>query len=183
MRRAVLLASLALAACVSAPQVPELLAPRDGALAALKARHYEALAPEALAQTIVAVLQDFGFHVTASDLSLGVIVATRGYQPSAGEYARDAGQFMLQGLKNVVTLQWHRRPDAKAGPRSGHSAVVLITPVGSGSAVRLALHRYVNRPTGEAVLVWAEEVTAPESYGTFFARLGETLAREREAKR
>jgi hypothetical protein len=183
MRAAALLASLALGACVSAPPVAELLAPRDGAFGALQVRHYEGARPEDLPQAIVAVLQDFGFHVSASDVSLGLIVATRGYAPTAGEYARDFGQYLLQGFRNVVTLQWHRTPDAKAGPRSGHSAVVLVTPAGSGSAVRLALHRYVNRPSGEAVLVWAEEVTAPESYRTFFARLGDSLARERDARR
>jgi hypothetical protein len=180
MRAAALLALLALAACTSAPPVAELLAPRDGGVAARQVRHYEGAGIEQLAPAVVTVLQDLGFQVAASDLSLGLIVATRGYEKTAGEYASEIGRDMLVILKNAVTFQWHRPPpDAeRVAGKAGHSAVVLITPAGSGGAVRLTLHGYANRPTGEAVLVWAEEVSAPESYRRFFALLGEALARE-----
>ena len=179
MRVAVLLlAPLALAACVSAPAVEELMLPRERSAAALQLRHYQGVRAEDVPPAVVTVLQDLGFHVTASEPALGLIVATRGYQKSVEEFGREFGRDVLQVLKNAVTLQWHREPSAERTVGApGFSAAVSITPAASGSAVRLSLHRYVSKPTGEAIVIWAEEMTAPESYSNFFALLSQALAK------
>jgi hypothetical protein len=178
MRAAAALAVAALAGCAGAPAVPELLAPREAALAELQARRYQDTRPEEMLPAAVAALQDMGFQLTSSDAALGLVVAQRGYRKEFGEYAREFWHGFAQDMQNFWTLQWNaRRSDpAKAAGPAGFNAAVSVAPAGSGSAVRVSFHRFVRRPTGEMVLVWAEELRAPEPYQRFFALLSAALA-------
>lgn len=179
--RALVLACLAAAGCVGPPSVPELLAPESRAAAELQTRRYD-VRPEAMLPVAVATLQDLGFQVANSDTSLGLIVARRGYQRSFGEYHYEFWQGYWQTMRNAFTFQWHvKGPDpAKGFGPAGLSAAVSIAPAGSGSEVRVSVHRFASRPTGEPILVWAEEVAEPEVYRKFFDLLAQALARERQ---
>lgn len=172
--------ALALAAgCASKPEVSALLASRDPALAELQVRRYESVRPEEMMQAAVSALQDFGFQVTSSDAALGVIVAQRGYRKELGELAHEAWRGFLQDMQNFWTLQWNapRWDPALAGGRAGFNASVSVAPAGSGSAVRVSLHSYANRLTGEPIMIWAEELRGPEPYERFFALLSNALRR------
>lgn len=178
--RVLVLACLALAGCISEPTAPELLAaPESRAPSELQTRRYD-VRPEQLLPVAVTALQDLGFQVTSSDTSLGLIVARRGYQRSFGEYNWEFWQGYWQTMRNAFTFQWHVKPPDPAkmfGP-AGVSAAVSIAPAGSGSEVRVSLHRFASRPTGEPILVWAEELAEPGGYATFFDLLAQALARE-----
>jgi hypothetical protein len=182
--RALVLACLALAGCVGAPTASEQFAPPSRAAAELQTRRYEGVRPEQTLPVAVATLQDFGFQVTKSDTALGLIVAQRGYKKTFSEYHYEFWQIYWQTMRNTFTFQWHRRPEDAAkrfGPAS-LSAAVAIAPAGSGSEVRVILHRFASRPTGEPILVWAEEVAEPEVYAKFFDLLAQGLAREARQK-
>jgi hypothetical protein len=178
--RALFLACLALAGCVGAPSVPEQFAPASRAASELQTRRYE-VRPEKMLPVALAALQDLGFQVTSSDAALGLIVAQRGYRKTFGDYSYEVGQLTWQAMRNALTFQWHVRPE-DAGKRYGPaslSAAVAIAPAGSGSEVRVIVHRFATRPTGEPIIVWAEEVAEPEVYAKFFDLLAQALARER----
>lgn len=175
MRAAAIVLALAAAGCVAAPAAGDLMLPRDPG-APPQVRHYEGARAESLAPALVSTLQDLGFQLRASEPQLGLIVATRGYRRTADELAHEFGKDVLQVMKNAVTLQWHRQPNPErlVGPIA-LNATVSITPAASGSTVRLSLHRIVSKPTGEPVIVWAEELAGPEPHQKFFALLGEAL--------
>jgi hypothetical protein len=178
--RAFIPACLVLAGCVGPPSVPEMLTPGARAQSELQTRRYDGARPEDVLPAAVAALQDFGFQVTKSDTAVGLIVAQRGYQRSFGEYNWEFWQSYLQMMRTAFTLQWHSRgpnPEKVVGP-AGVSAAVSITPAAAGSEVRVSLHRFVSRPTGEPILVWAEELAEPEVYAKFFDLLAQALARE-----
>lgn len=183
--RAPVLACLALAGCISEPTAPEMLAaPESRARPELQTRRYDGVRPEDLMPVAVAALQDFGFQVTKSDTALGLIVAQRGYQRTFGEYHYEFWQGYWQTLRGAFSFQWSRKPPDPAkmfGP-AGVSAAVSIVPAGSGCEVRVSLHRYASRPTGEPILVWAEELAEPEAYRKFFDLLAQALAREVQRK-
>lgn len=178
-----LFVSLVLAGCAAAPpQVADLLVPQQRPAAQ---RHFDGVRADEVPPAVVSVLQDLGFHVSASEPRLGLVVATRGYQKTFGEYHWEFWQLYMQILKNTFTLRWHLPPPDPAklvGP-GGFSAAVAIAPAASGSAVRVSFHRFVSRPTGEPILVWAEELPGPEPHQKFFALLAEALARETLKKR
>ena len=177
MRAAALAVALAVAGCVGAPAVEDLMLAGDPG-APPQSRHYEGVGAEELARAVVAALQDLGFHLKASEPQLGLIVATRGYRKTAGEIASELGTDFLQILKNAFTLQWHRQPDPEriVGP-AAFNAAVSITPAASGTTVRLSLHRFVSKPTGEAVVVWAEALPGPEPHQRFFGLVAAALKR------
>lgn len=180
--RALVAACLALAGCVGAPPVSELLEPGARAQSQLQTRRYEGVRPEDVLPAAVTTLQDFGFQVVKSDTSVGLIVAQRGYKRTFGEYHYEFWQGYWQTMRGAFTFQWHSRgpnPEKMVGP-AGLSAAVSISPAGSGSEVRVSLHRFVSRPTGEPILVWAEELAEPEVYAKFFDLLAQALARERQ---
>ena len=175
--RAAALLLAAAAGCAGAPTVPPLLAPADRSLAELQERRFEDVRPDDLMLAAVAALQDFGFQVTSSDPALGLVVGQRGYRKDAGEIARGVWTGFLQDMQNFWTLQWHAPhsdPNLVAG-RAGFNAAVSVAPAGSGSTLRVSLHRFVSRPTGEQIVVWAEELSAPEPYQRFFALLSAAL--------
>lgn len=177
--RALVLACLVLAGCAGAPPVAEQFAPASRAASELQARRYE-LRPEQVLPVALATLQDFGFQVTKSDAALGLIVAQRGYTKSLSDYGYEVGQITWLAMRNALTFQWHVRPEdtgKRYGPAS-LSAAVVIAPAGSGSEVRVIVHRFATRPTGDPAVVWAEEVAEPEVYAKFFDRLAQALARE-----
>lgn len=179
--RALVLACLALAGCVGPPPVPELLTPESRASSELQTRRYEGVRPEDLMPVAVATLQDFGFQVVKSDTTLGLIVAQRGYKKTFGEYHYEFWQGFGQAMRNAFTFQWHVRPEdtaKKLGP-GGLSAAVSIAPAGSGAEVRVSLHRFASRPTGEPIVVWAEGVAEPGVYANFFDLLAQALAAEK----
>jgi hypothetical protein len=182
--RAIVAACLAAAGCAGAPSVPELLEPGARAQSELQTRRYEGVRPEDVLPAAVAALQDFGFQVVKSDTALGLIVAQRGYKRTFGEYHWEFWQGYWQTMRNAFTFQWHSRgPDpAKMFGPAGLSAAVSIAPAGSGSEVRVSLHRFASRPTGEPILVWAEELAEPEVYAKFFDLLAQALAREARQK-
>lgn len=174
-----LLAPLALAGCATPePQAAGLLRPRSGAAAATQERSFEGLRGDEMQLAVVTLLQDLGFQVTASEPSLGLIVGTRGHAGTAGEYAARFRDYMGAGMKNFFTFRWSRYPNPEryVGP-TGTSAVVSITPSGSAIVVRLSLHHFVRKPTGEAIVVWAEEIPGPEAHRDFFALLARALDR------
>lgn len=174
---------LALAGCVGAPPAADLMLARDQRIASIQERRFEGVALEAVQPAVVTVLQDLGFQVSASDAALGLIVATRGYQKTAGEYGREFAQDVMQVMQNFFTLQWHREPDpARVVGPPGFNAAVSIAPAGAGSSVRVSFHRFVRRPTGEPIFVWAEELPGPEPYQRFFTLLSQTLARENKIR-
>ena len=178
--RALVVACLALAGCAGAPPVPEQFAPPSRAAAELQTRRYE-VRPEKMLPVALATLQDFGFQVTKSDAALGLIVAQRGHKKTFSEYHYEFWQLMGQTMRNAFTFQWHVRPEDAAkrlGPAS-LSAAVAIAPAGSGSEVRVIVHRFATRPTGEPIMVWAEEVAEPEVYAKFFDLLARALAAEK----
>ncbi|HEU4352499.1 MAG TPA: hypothetical protein VFR66_11560 [Burkholderiales bacterium] len=182
--RAFALACLVLAGCVGAPSVPEQFAPEARSRPELQTRRYEGVAPEKMLPVAVAALQDFGFQVVKSDTALGLVVAERGFKRTFGEYHWEFWQGYWQTMRNAFTLQWHSRgpnPEKMFGP-AGVSAAVSIAPAAAGSEVRVSLHRFVSRPTGEPVLVWAEELAEPEVYAKFFDLLAQALAREVQRK-
>ena len=84
--RALAAACLALAGCVGAPPVPELLEPGARAPAEFQTRRYDGVRPEDMLPVALATLQDFGFQVVKSDTSVGLIVAQRGFKRSFNEY-------------------------------------------------------------------------------------------------
>jgi hypothetical protein len=176
MRAAAMALVFALAGCVSAPHPADLLQPHDRPAAA--ERRFEGVRAEDMQPAVVAVLQDLGFQMRASELEIGLIVGTRGQARSDEEAAAAFGRYMGVGLKNAVTFQWHIQPNPLpfVGPQS-LSAVVTITPEPKATAVRLTLHRFVRQPTGEALVVWAEEVPGPQAQRDFFALLGKALGR------
>ena len=171
MRAALALAAL-LAGCASAPQPVDLFQPREGP--PVPERRFEALAVDEVEPAVVAVLQDFGFQMAASDPAIGVVIGRRG---EPGDYGSRFGRYMGEGMKNFFTLQWHRQPQPEryVGP-VGLSASVMVAPLPSATAVRLSLHRFVERPGGEAIIVWAEEVPGPQAHQRFFERLEKALA-------
>jgi hypothetical protein len=179
--RALVLACLALAGCVGPPSVPEQFAPASRAASELQTRRYEGVRPEQVLPAAVAALQDFGFQVTKSDTALGLIVAQRGYKRTFGEYNYEFWQGYWQTMRNAFTFQWHVKPPdpAKGFGPAGVSAAVAVAPAGSGSEVRVSLHRYASRPTGEPIVVWAEELAEPEVYAKFFDLLAQALAAEK----
>lgn len=182
--RAAVLACIAAAGCVGPPPVPELLVPESRAAHERQTRRYEGASPEQMLPVAVITLQDLGFQVTNSDTSLGLIVARHGHQRTFGELAYELLQDSLQAMRNMLTFQWHVRPEEsrkKLGP-VGLSAAVSIAPAGSGSEVRVSVHRFASRPTGEPIVVWAEELTEPEVYAKFFDLLAQALAREVQRK-
>lgn len=174
------LAALALTGCAGAPSVSDLMQVREADAHAAQERRFEGAGAAEVQLAVVTVLQDLGFQLAASEPSLGLIVATRGEQSTAGDYAARFGSYMRQGLKNALTFQWHVRPEPErfVGP-VGLSAVVAISPVAAGAAVRLSLHRFVRRPTGEPIIVWAEQIAEPEPHRQFFALLARALSAER----
>ena len=177
--RALVLVFLALAGCAGAPSVPEQFAPASRAAAELQTRRYE-VRPDRMLPAAVATLQDLGFQVTRSDAALGLIVAQRGYRKTFSDYSYEVGQLTWQAMRNALTFQWHVRPE-DAGKRFGPaslSAAVAIAPADSGSEVRVIVHRFATRPSGEPIMVWAEEVLEPEAYAKFFDLLAQALARE-----
>jgi hypothetical protein len=178
--RTLVLACLAAAGCVGAPSVPEQFAPASRAAAELQTRRYE-VRPEKMLPVALAAMQDLGFQVTSSDAALGLIVAQRGYKRTFGEYHYEFWQGYWQTMRNAFTFQWHLKPPdpAKGFGPAGLSAAVAIAPAGSGSEVRVSVHRFASRPTGEPIMVWAEEVAEPEVYAKFFDLLAQALARER----
>lgn len=166
-------APIALAGCAVAPEVSDLLRPAERAR---QERHFQGVRAEDLRPAVVSVLQDLGFQVAASEPALGLIVATRGHDKTVGEYSAAFGKDLLQMYRNLFTLQWHAQPsnpEKVVGP-AGHSAAVSVTEAASGSTVRITLHRFVRRPTGEASVIWAEEVPGP--HPGFFALLAQALA-------
>jgi hypothetical protein len=182
--RALVLACLALAGCAGAPSVSEQFAPESRAKSELQTRRYEGVPAQEMLPVALATLQDFGFQVTKSDTALGVIVAQRGYKRTFGEYHYEFWQDYWQTMRNFFTFQWHSRgPNAEKmfGPVALNAAV-SVAPAGSGSEVRVSLHRFVSRPTGEPILVWAEELSQPEVYAKFFDLLAQALAREAPRK-
>lgn len=182
--RAFIPACLVLAGCVGPPSAPEMLAPGARAQSELQTRRYDGARPEDVLPAAVAALQDFGFQVTKSDAGVGLIVAQRGYKRSFGEYHYEFWQGYWQTMRNAFTLQWHSKgpsPEKMFGP-AGVSAAVSVAPAPAGSEVRVSLHRFVNRPTGEPILVWAEELAEPEVYAKFFELLAQALAREVQRK-
>jgi hypothetical protein len=173
---ALLLAVLGLAGCADAPpRVAELLEPRAAAPA--EERRFEGVGAEQVQQAVVAVLQDLGFQLSASEPAIGLIAGTRGQAFTAGRIASDFGRAMGESFKYALTFQWHRKPDPARFGQTGFSAVVTITPLPAATAVRLSLHRRVSRLTGEPVVTWAEEVPGPQAHRDFFALLGKTLRR------
>lgn len=182
--RALIPACLVLAGCVGPPSAPEMLTPAARAQSELQTRRYDGARPEDMLPAAVAALQDFGFQVVKSDTAVGVIVAQRGYKRTFGEYHYEFWQGYWQTMRNAFTFQWHSRgpnPEKMFGP-AGVSAAVSITPAATGSEVRVSLHRFVSRPTGEPILVWAEELAEPEVYAKFFDLLAQALAREAPRK-
>ena len=176
---ALVLAAVVLAGCADAPpRVAELLEPREAAPA--QERRFEGVRAEEVQAAVVTVLQDLGFQMSASEPAIGLIAGTRGQAWTAGQIASDFGRYMGEGLKHALTFQWHRQPDPArfVGP-PGFSAVVTITPLPAATAVRLSLHRFVRRPTGEAIVTWAEEVPGPEAHRRFFELLGQALGGEK----
>jgi hypothetical protein len=167
--RALVLACLALAGCAGTPPVSEQFAPASRASAELQTRRYE-VRPEKMLPVALATLQDFGFQVTNSDAALGLIVAQRGHRKTFSE--REFWQ--------LFTFEWLRRPPSSTilfWPAS-LSAAVAVAPAGSGSEVRVLLHRFATKPGGEPIMLWAEEVAEPEVYAKFFDLLAQALARE-----
>ncbi|HZM34001.1 MAG TPA: hypothetical protein VFC18_05840 [Burkholderiales bacterium] len=178
--RKLVVACLALTGCVGAPSVPEQFASASRATVELQTRRYEGARPEDVLPVAVAALQDFGFQVMKSDVAVGLIVAERGLKKSFGEYHSEFWRGYWQSMRNTFTFQWHSRgpnPEKMVGP-AGLRAAVSITPAGAGAEVRVTLHRFVSRPTGEPILVWAEEIAEPEVYARFFDLLSQALARE-----
>ena len=176
MRAAAIVLALAAAGCVSAPAVDELMLTQERRPP--QARHYDGVGPERVAPALVATLQDLGFHLRAAEPQLGLVVATRGYRRTGDELAYEFGRDFLQIMQNAVTFQWHRQPNPErlAGP-AALNAAVSITPDASGTTVRLTLHRFVSRPTGEAAVVWAEELPGPQPHQKFFALLSEAVSK------
>lgn len=177
--RALVLACLALAGCAGTPPVPEQFAPASRASSELQTRRYE-VRPEKMLPVALATLQDFGFQVTNSDAALGLIVAQRGHRKTFSEVNSQFWQLYWESIRNVFTFEWLRRPPSSTilfWPAS-LSAAVAIAPAGSGSEVRVLLHRFATKPGGEPIMLWAEEVAEPEVYAKFFDLLAQALARE-----
>ena len=171
MRAAPLLLAL-LAGCASAPPASDLFHPREGA--PVPQRQLQDVPAEQMQAAVIGVLQDLGFQLAASDPAVGVVIGRRG---EPGDYGSRFGRYMGQGMKNFFTLQWQvePQPDRYVGP-VGLSAAVMITPLPSATAVRLSLHRFVEKPGGERILVWAEEVPGPQAHERFFDLLAKALA-------
>lgn len=171
MRAAALLLA-ALAGCASSPPVTELLPPRGTGLAQLQVRRYDGVPPAEMLAATVTALQDLGFQITSSDAALGFVEARRGYRRTFGELQRDLwlglGRAVVRGFAFNLTPP----PEAELvnGP-AALNASVSVAPHGSGSAVRVAFHRTVGKPSGEPIIIWAEEVREPEPYASFFQQL------------
>jgi hypothetical protein len=167
----------ALAGCAAAPTAEDLMhAPQPAP--ARHERRYEGVSPDIVAPAVVATLQDLAFQLRVSDPDIGLIVGTRGYRKTPGEIARELSTAFLETLQNAATLQWHRRLSIeRTAGIPGFNAAVSIAPAGADSVVRLTLHRYYTRPTGEDITTWAEEIREAELHARFFAALAESLAR------
>ncbi|HEX6321155.1 MAG TPA: hypothetical protein VFZ84_20000 [Burkholderiales bacterium] len=180
MRAAASLFLAALAGCASSPppSARDLLPPSDASVAELQARRFEGVPAARMLPAALAALQDLGFQVTSSDAALGLVVARRGYQKSFEELGRDFWPVLSKAMRNVFTLRWTAPPPEAAllvGPAAINAAVV-VAPQGAGSAVRIAFHRYVSRPSGEPVVLWAEELREPGPYAAFFEQISRALA-------
>lgn len=172
---AALLAAAVAGGCAGPPPTPaELLAPRAASIAELQVRRYENVGQEEALLAVVAVLQDFGLQVTSSDAAVGLVVAQRGHRVGL----EDLGQLLREAFTaSMTTAPWNKpAPHEMARPR-GLSAAVTVVPEGAGSAVRVSLHRIMNKPTGEPVIQWAEELREPQPYAAFFEQLSRALAK------
>ena len=180
MRAAASLLLAVLAGCASSPppSASDLLPPGDAAVAALQARRFEGVPAAEMLPAALAALQDLGFQVTSSDAEIGLVVARRGYQKSFEELGRDFWPAFSKAMQNAFTLRWTTPPPEAAllVGRATINAALVVAPQGSGSTVRVAFHRYVTRPGGEPVVVWAEEMREPEPYAAFFEQIAGSLA-------
>ncbi len=185
MRAAAALLLAVLAGCASPPpSARDLLPPGDASVAALQARRFEGVPAAEMLPVALAALQDLGFHVTSSDAALGLVVARRGYHKSLEELGRDLWPGFSKAMQNVFTLRWTAPPPPEAALVVGRPAInaaLVVAPQGSGSTVRVAFHRYVSRPSGEPIVVWAEELREPAPYATFFEQISRSLAASSQA--
>jgi hypothetical protein len=184
MRAAACLFLAVLAGCASPPpSARDLLPPIDASVAALQARRFEGVPAAEMLPAALAALQDLGFQVTSSDAALGLVVARRGYHKSLEELGRDLWPGFSKAMQNVFTLRWTTPPPEAAlvVGRAAINAALVVAPQGSGSTVRVAFHRYVSRPSGEPIVVWAEELREPAPYAAFFEQVSRSLAASSQA--
>lgn len=165
--------ALALIGCVHAPDPGPLLSRGEPALAELQSRRFDDVPAEAMMSAVVAALQDYGFQVTSSDAGVGLIVAQRGYRKETGEIMRDAWQAVGKNMFNFRDPP--RRDPRLESATGGFAAAVSVTQAGSGTSVRVTMHRYTTQWTGEPAPIWAEEMRAPEAYARFYSLLTQAL--------
>ena len=181
--RALVMACLTAAGCAG-PSASEQFAPASLAPSELQTRRYEDVRPQEMLPVALATLQDFGFQVMSSDMTLGLIVAQRGHKMTLAEHHSKFWQLYWEVTRQTITLQLLRRPPSSTvlfWPAS-LSAAVSVAPAGSGSEVRVVLHRFAPEPNPEAKLTWAEPVSEAEVYAKFFDLLAQALAREAPRK-
>lgn len=176
-RAAALLAvALALEGCRTVPEPADVLAAPHPVGREARQRSFRASAQET-EKALTTLLQDQGFQVTAAEPSLGLILASRRYGRTWGDYGRALGNDMFLAMGNMFLLrQYQPSPERNYGP-AGYALAILVAPQASGSTVRVSLHRTADRITGEAILAWAEPVSEAEPYRQFFGMLGKALGR------
>jgi hypothetical protein len=123
----------------------------------------------------VAVLQDLGFSIKASQAQLGVITA---FKPrSIEEILGDVGRMSLLA---GVTFGLH--PDLAAGPPGSFGVVIGTRPVGNHARVhdlRVTFYQIWNAPPGQDGLRGVAVITSPTLYQKFFGLVSAAMARSR----
>lgn len=152
-----------LSSCV--PRVPAAalqLRPESLALRQLQTRRFDTKNEKKMLQAAASVLQDLGFNIDESEISLGVIVGSKNRD------ARDAGQ-IVGALVIAALLNTEMTIDKEQKIR----ASIVTTPHKSGTGLRITFQRVVWNNKNE--ISRSESLEDPKLYQEFFEKLSKAV--------